>query len=62
MADAQVSVTLPDGTMKNFEHGATVRDVAASIGPKLAKDAIGGVVNDGVVIDVHTPLQEDCTL
>ena len=62
MAGAQVSVTLPDGTMKQFEHGATVRDVAASIGPRLAKDAIGGVVNDGVVIDVHTPLQEDCTL
>ena len=62
MADAQVSVTLPDGTMKQFECGVTVRDVAASIGPKLAKDAVGGVIDDGHVIDVHTPLKEDCQL
>ncbi len=62
MAQAQVSITLPDGTVKEFSPGVTIRDVAASIGPKLEKDAIGGVINDGDVIDVHTPLRDDCTL
>lgn len=32
------------------------------IGPRLARDAVGGIVDDGTVIDVHTPLRQDCRL
>ena len=37
-------VTLPDGSPLELADGATVRDAAAAIGPRLAKAAIGGRV------------------
>ena len=43
----QIEVTLPDGSVRSIARGATIRDVAESIGPRLAQAAIGGVVNDG---------------
>jgi threonyl-tRNA synthetase len=50
-----VRVTLPDGTVREYPGGTTVRGVAASIGARLAKAAIGGRV-DGNVVDLDTPL------
>jgi threonyl-tRNA synthetase len=50
-------VQLPDGSMKEVPEGATVADVAASIGKRLAKDAIAGKVN-GKVVDVYTPVPD----
>ena len=38
-------VTLPNGTTKDFDGPVTIADVAASIGPGLAKAAVAGVVN-----------------
>ena len=40
-----MKIILPDGSEKELENGATVADVAASIGAGLAKAALGGVVN-----------------
>ena len=40
-----ISVTLPDGSVKELEQGATVADVAASIGSGLAKAALAGKIN-----------------
>lgn len=62
MQHEQISVTLPDGSIKQFPPGATVRDVAKSIGPRLAKDAVGGLLNGKTQVDVHTPLTENVTL
>ena len=39
------AVTLPNGTIKSFDGPVTIADVAASIGPGLAKAAVAGVVN-----------------
>jgi threonyl-tRNA synthetase len=48
-----MQVQLPDGSQKEVPDNATVADVAASIGKRLAKDAIAGKVN-GKVVDVYT--------
>ena len=49
----EISVTLPDGSVKSVAEGATVADVAASIGSRLAAAAIAGRV-DGRLVDTWT--------
>ncbi|MBL8533986.1 MAG: threonine--tRNA ligase [Betaproteobacteria bacterium] len=46
-----LSIRLPDGATKEFPGPVTVADVAASIGPGLAKAAIAGKV-DGRLVDL----------
>ena len=41
-----MNIVLPDGSVKELEEGATVADVAASIGAGLARAALAGIVND----------------
>lgn len=41
-----MNIVLPDGSIKELEEGATVADVAASIGAGLARAALAGIVND----------------
>jgi threonyl-tRNA synthetase len=45
----QVTVTLPDGSRRNVDAGATVAAVAAAISPRLASAALAAVVDDRVV-------------
>jgi len=45
-----IRITLPDGSQRQYENPVSVADVAASIGPGLAKAAIAGKV-DGKVVD-----------
>jgi threonyl-tRNA synthetase len=52
-----MNVQLPDGSMKEVPENATVADVAASIGKRLAKDAVAGKVN-GKVVDVYAPVPD----
>ncbi|HJQ36823.1 MAG TPA: threonine--tRNA ligase [Thermoanaerobaculia bacterium] len=52
-----MNVQLPDGSVKEIAENATVADVAASIGKRLAKDAIAGKVN-GKVVDVYAPVPD----
>ena len=52
-----MNVQLPDGSLREVPENATVADVAASIGRRLAKDAIAGKVN-GKVVDVYTPVPD----
>jgi len=54
-------ITLPDGSEKRFEHAVSVAQVAASIGPGLAKAALAGKV-DGVVVDTSTLIDHDARL
>lgn len=53
-----MNVVLPDGSIKEVAEGATVKDVAASIGAGLAKAALGGIVNDELV-DLNTAVHEN---
>ena len=52
-----MNVQLPDGSQKEVPDNATVAEVAASIGKRLAKDAIAGKVN-GKVVDVYAKVPD----
>lgn len=52
-----MEIILPDESRKELDAGATVADVAASIGAGLAKAALAGVVNDAVV-DLDTEVND----
>jgi threonyl-tRNA synthetase len=52
-----MNVQLPDGSVREVPDNATVADVAAAIGRRLAKDAVAGKVN-GKVVDVYTPVPD----
>ena len=44
-----LTVILPDGSTKEFENPVTPADVAADIGPGLAKAALAASVDDQIV-------------
>ncbi|MEK5057755.1 threonine--tRNA ligase [Paenibacillus sp. FSL H7-0326] len=52
-----VSIKLPDGSVREYENGASILDVAASISSGLKKNALAGKL-DGIVVDLSTPLRE----
>ncbi len=56
-----IQVTLPDGSTRSYAPGSTALDVAASIGPRLAKKAVAARVN-GVVRDLARPLPGEAEL
>ncbi|MEM9177106.1 MAG: threonine--tRNA ligase [Myxococcota bacterium] len=60
MSDAIV-VTLPDGKQLELAAGATVLDVAAEIGPGLAKAALAGRI-DGQIVDLRAPIHQDAAV
>src|SRR5689334_12464366 len=53
--DQKITLTYPDGSAHEFNSGVSGREVAASIGKRLAADAIA-VKLDGVKLDVTRPL------
>ena len=44
-----VAITLPDGTVRHFVTGVTAGEVAADIGPGLAKAALAARIDDKLV-------------
>ena len=56
-----LSITLPSGEKKTFDKPCSVADVAASIAPGLARNAVAGCV-DGVLLDTSSILKTDCAL
>ena len=52
------TITLPDGTKKSFDHPVTVREIAESIGPGLARAALAGKV-DGKLVDLSHVVDHD---
>lgn len=56
-----VTITLPDGNKRSFDTSVTVLQVAASIGPGLAKAALAGKVN-GTEVDTSYLLETDAQL
>jgi threonyl-tRNA synthetase len=58
---SEITVTLPDGSRRSFAVGTPVREVAASISPRLAKAALAAVVDDRLV-DLTHPLGADASV
>lgn len=54
-------ITLPDGSQRIFENSVTIMEVAADIGPGLAKACIAGKIN-GELADACTLIEKDSTL
>jgi threonyl-tRNA synthetase len=57
----QVTVTLPDGSVRQVPVGTLVRDVAESISPNLAKAALAGLV-DGKLVDLTFPINQNASV
>src|SRR5690606_17860094 len=53
-----IKITLPDGSIKEFESGSTPMDVAMSISEGLARNVISAKFNNNIV-EVTTPLTTD---
>ncbi|MEL7452164.1 MAG: threonine--tRNA ligase [Pseudomonadota bacterium] len=56
-----INVTLPDGSVRQYDDGTTPYDVAASISNSLAKKALVARV-DGMLFDLTRPLEGDASL
>lgn len=56
-----VAITLPDGSIKQFDGNTTVMQVAQSIGAGLAKATVAGRVN-GQLVDASDPITTDATV
>ena len=55
------TITLPDGSLREMPPGSTPADVAAAIGPGLAKAALAARV-DGELVDLSRPFTGDAAL
>ncbi|WP_022679905.1 threonine--tRNA ligase [Sandarakinorhabdus limnophila] len=56
-----ITLTLPDGSQREVARGTTGADVAASIGPGLAKAALAAKLN-GELVDLSRPIESDAAL
>ncbi len=56
-----ITLTLPDGSQRQVTRGTTGADVAAIIGPGLAKAALAAKV-DGELVDLSRPIEADSAL
>jgi threonyl-tRNA synthetase len=54
-------ITLPDGSVRQFANPVSVFDVAADIGPGLAKATLAGLV-DGTLVDSSHVIENDAAL
>jgi threonyl-tRNA synthetase len=59
-ADA-VHIKLPDGSQREYPRGVTAAEIAASIGKRLAKDALAAKV-DGEWVDLDRPIDHDAAV
>ena len=57
----RIAITLPDGSVRELDHGSRVAEVAAAISPRLAKSALAAVV-DGRLVDLSYPLERDASV
>ncbi|WP_300497413.1 threonine--tRNA ligase [uncultured Methylophaga sp.] len=56
-----ISITLPDGSQRQFDHPVSIHDVAADIGAGLARAALAGKVN-GKLVDTNHVIEDDAEL
>ncbi len=53
-----VRISLPDGTSRDFPSPVTALEIAESLGPNLARDALAAKV-DGQLHDIRSPIEQD---
>ncbi len=58
---ADITITLPDGSSREYASPTTAGDIAASIGRGLAKAAVAAKV-DGEEVDLTRPIDHDATV
>lgn len=56
-----ISITLPDGSVRQVENGTTAMDIATSISEGLARNVLSATVN-GTVVDANRPITADAKL
>jgi threonyl-tRNA synthetase len=56
-----IKITLPDGSVREYDKGTTSYDIALSISEGLARNVLAAKVN-GKVVDANTPINEDASL
>lgn len=56
-----IKITLKDGSIKEYEKGTSILDIAKEISEGLARNTVAGLV-DGEVLDIRTPIEKDCNL
>src|SRR5574344_2324616 len=56
-----INITLPDGSVRQFEAGITSLDVAKSISEGLARNVLAAKVNN-TVVELYRPINEDATV
>ncbi|MGP1515422.1 MAG: threonine--tRNA ligase [Bacteroidales bacterium] len=56
-----INITLPDGSIRQYNEGTTALDVAKSISEGLARNVLSVTIN-GQVRDLSTPIAENCNL
>lgn len=56
-----INITLPDGSIKQFENPTTAMEFAKSIGEGLARNVLCATVN-GEVVELNRTINNDCTL
>lgn len=56
-----IKITLPDGSVKEFENSVTPLDIAKSISESLARNTISAIVN-GKQVEITDPITEDATV
>jgi threonyl-tRNA synthetase len=61
MADQKITLTLPDGTQREYSSGTTGLEVAKSIAAGLARAALSITV-DGEIIDLDRPITKDAEI
>jgi threonyl-tRNA synthetase len=55
------TITLPDGSQRSYDHPVSLAEIAADIGPGLAKAAIAGKV-DGKLVDLSRTVENDAEI
>jgi len=61
LSSNMVKITLPDGSLKEFESGVTPLEIAKSISEGLARNTISAMVN-AQQVEVSTPITTDSTV
>ncbi len=56
-----INITLPDGSVRQYDKGSSAMDIATSISEGLARNVLSATVN-GSVQDANLPIQEDATV
>lgn len=54
-------ITLPDGSVLDYDRPISIADIAIDIGPGLGKAALAGRL-DGSLVDIRTMVADDCEL